>query len=83
MSLFLFAPLTSGTYSWFNFGVIGFQPVEVAKLALIIVLAKYFENRHIYIKHYRYIILSGLIFADTSIYKSRICNITSRYYGKA
>ncbi len=63
MSLFLFAPLTSGTYSWFNFGVIGFQPVEVAKLALIIVLAKYFENRHIYIKHYRYIILSGLIFA--------------------
>ena len=61
-SLFLFAPLTSGTYSWFNFGVIGFQPVEVAKLALIIVLAKYFENRHIYIKHYRYIILSGLIF---------------------
>ena len=43
-SLFLFAPLTSGTYSWFNFGVIGFQPVEVAKLALIIVLAKYFDK---------------------------------------
>ena len=74
MSLFLFAPLTSGTYSWFNFGVIGFQPVEVAKLALIIVLAKYFENRHIYIKHYRYIILSGLIFANTTPIITGFCN---------
>ena len=62
-SLFLFAPLTSGTYSWFNLGVINLQPVEIAKFSLIVVLAKYFESRHIYIKHYRYIIVSTLIFS--------------------
>jgi rod shape determining protein RodA len=34
-----------GTRGWFVFGGLGFQPVEIAKIGLIIVLAKFFSNR--------------------------------------
>ncbi len=48
-----------GAQSWFDFGAFSFQPVEFAKLALIILLAKYFSRRHIEIAHMRHIIISG------------------------
>lgn len=48
-----------GAQSWFDFGVFSFQPIEFAKLALIILLAKYFSRRHIEIAHMRHIVISG------------------------
>ncbi|MDP3661545.1 MAG: rod shape-determining protein RodA [bacterium] len=48
-----------GAQSWFDFGAFSFQPVEFAKLALIILLAKYFSRRHIEIAHIRHIAVSG------------------------
>lgn len=48
-----------GARSWFDFGAISFQPVEAVKLALILLLAKYFSRRHIEIKHLRHIFVSG------------------------
>lgn len=49
-----------GARSWLSIGGLGIEPVEFAKLALIIVLAKYFSRRHIEIHNIRHIIVSGL-----------------------
>ncbi|MDP2891934.1 MAG: rod shape-determining protein RodA, partial [Bacillota bacterium] len=39
-SLFVLATATRGTLSWFKFGEVGFQPSEIAKIAIIIMLSK-------------------------------------------
>ncbi len=58
--LFVAAPVTKGARSWFAFGSIAFQPADFAKLALVLVLAKYFSRRHVEIRNFRYILVSGL-----------------------
>lgn len=56
-----------GARSWFDLGPFALQPVEFVKIALIIVLAKYFSRRHIEIRNVRHILVSGaymfLVFA--------------------
>ena len=58
--LFSLAQVTRGVQSWFQFGSLAFQPSDVAKLVIILVLAKYFSRRHIEIKNIRHIIVSGI-----------------------
>lgn len=50
---------TQGAKSWFDIGPFAFQPIEFVKIALIIVLAKYFSRRHIEIRNVRHIVFSG------------------------
>jgi len=52
--------VTLGAQSRFNFGFFSFQPSDPAKLALIILLAKYFAKRHEEIGDFRHILISGL-----------------------
>jgi rod shape determining protein RodA len=49
-----------GAVSWFSFSAASFQPAEAVKLALILVLAKYFSYRHIDIARLRHILITGL-----------------------
>ncbi len=49
-----------GAKSWISFGGIGVEPIEFVKLALIVLLAKYFSRRHIEIRNIRHIFVSGL-----------------------
>lgn len=58
--LIVFGSVFSGAQSWFNLGIVAIQPAEFAKLALIIVLAKYFSKRHVEIASLRHIVVSGL-----------------------
>lgn len=58
--LFIFGHLTHGAQSWFKVGIFGFQPVDLMKVVLILILAKYFSRRHVEIAHIRHIIVSGL-----------------------
>ena len=51
--------ITNGAQSWFDFGFFSFQPADFAKLAIIIILAKYFSRRHIEIANIRHILISG------------------------
>lgn len=61
LSLLLIAgQLTSGTQSWFQFGAFALQPSELAKLVIVLMLAKYFSRRHIEIRNIRHIIISGI-----------------------
>src|SRR3990167_7045217 len=51
--------VTRGVVSWFQFGALAFQPSDLAKLVLILILAKYFSRRHIEIKNVRHVLVSG------------------------
>jgi len=51
--------VSHGAEGWFSFGGFSFQPSDFAKVALIIVLAKYFSRRHIAIANVRHIFVSG------------------------
>lgn len=57
--LFVFGATFQGAQSWFNVGAFAIQPADPAKLALIILLAKYFSRRHIEIARLRHIAVSG------------------------
>lgn len=58
--LFLVGSIFQGAQSWLSFGIFSFQPADFAKLALIIVLSKYFSRRHIEIRNFRHLIVSGV-----------------------
>ena len=57
--IFAFGAIVKGGQNRFSLGFFAVQPAEPAKLILVMVLAKYFSRRHIEIKHYRHIIVSG------------------------
>lgn len=48
-----------GAQRWLEVGGMTFQVSEFAKLALVILLAKYFTRRHVEIAHFRHIVISG------------------------
>ncbi len=60
LSLFIFGTFSRGTTGWLSFGLFSLQPADLAKIVLIVVLAKYFSRRHIEIANFRHIIISGI-----------------------
>ena len=58
--LLLFGPEIRNVQRWFRVGPIMVAPAEFAKLALMILLAKYFSDRHVELYKIRHIILSGI-----------------------
>ncbi len=58
-ALLLFVQPVQGARAWFSLGPISFQPADFAKLALIMLLAKYLSRRHVEIGDFRHIIVSG------------------------
>lgn len=56
----IFGSTIQGAERWISFGFFAFQPSDVVKLALILILAKYFSRRHVEIAHMRHIVVSGL-----------------------
>jgi rod shape determining protein RodA len=58
--LLVLGKATQGAVSWIHFGGFSVQPSDPAKLVLILILAKYFNRRHIEIANIRHIIVSGL-----------------------
>ncbi len=57
--LFIVGNVVKGAVSWFDFGLLSFQPSDAIKLVLIIILSKYFSRRHIEIANIRHILVSG------------------------
>lgn len=57
--LLLFARPVMGARAWFSLGPVSFQPADLAKLALIALLAKYLSRRHVEIGDVRHILISG------------------------
>src|SRR3989344_675079 len=57
--LFIFGNISNGAKSWFDFGYFSFQPVDIMKLVLVLILAKYFSRRHVEIRDIKHIFISG------------------------
>lgn len=49
-----------GSQSWISFGEISFQPTDLVKLLLVLVLAKYFSRRHVEIANPKHLYISAL-----------------------
>ncbi len=59
LSLYILGHVSHGAKSWFNFSVFSFQPVDMMKLILVLILAKYFSRRHVEIRDIKHIFISG------------------------
>ncbi len=57
--LFILGHVSHGAKSWFSFGFFAFQPVDVMKLVLVLILAKYFSRRHVEIRDTKHIFISA------------------------
>jgi len=60
--LFVFGQTFNGATSWYSLGPISFQPVDIMKILLILVLAKYFSRRHVEIARFKHVVITGLYF---------------------
>ncbi|MFH1462754.1 MAG: rod shape-determining protein RodA [bacterium] len=57
--LFFFAPEIRGIKGWYKVGPFSIDPIEIMKIILIIILAKYFSTRHVEVYRFRHILFSG------------------------
>ena len=57
--LFVLGSVSGGAQSWFNLGLFFFQPVDMMKLVLVLILSKYFSRRHVEIRDTKHIFISG------------------------
>ena len=51
-----------GVNAWIVLGQFTFEPAELAKLMLIVLMAKYFSQRHVHINQFKYIVVAGFYF---------------------
>lgn len=58
--LFILGSISHGARSWFDFGFFSFQPADLMKLVLVLMLAKYFSRRHVEIRDTKHIFISFL-----------------------
>jgi rod shape determining protein RodA len=58
VALIIIGKAIGGAKSWFTLGIFGLEPVELMKIALILILAKFFSLRHVEIFSPRYLITS-------------------------
>jgi len=58
--LFVFAPTIRAVKGWYRIGPFTIDPIEIVKISLIILLAKYFSGRHVEMYNIRHILISGL-----------------------
>lgn len=57
--LLIFGSVINGSRSWYRLGPFSLDPIEFAKIFLVIVLAKYFSTRHVELYRVRHILVSG------------------------
>lgn len=62
LALIFVGSTNKGATSWFNLGGFSFQPSDLVKLTLILVLAKYLARRHVEIRAMKHIIITGMYF---------------------
>lgn len=57
--LIVLGHISHGARSWFSLGSVAFEPVDLMKLILVLVLAKYFSRRHVEIRNIKHLFISG------------------------
>lgn len=62
LGLFFVGSTVNGAQSWYSFGALSFQPADMMKLLLILVLAKYLARRHVAIRSMKHVVITALYF---------------------
>ncbi len=62
LSLIFFGSTNKGATSWLDFGAFSFQPSDLVKLILILVLAKYLARRHVEIRAMKHLLITATYF---------------------
>ena len=60
VGVLLFGREVRGVSSWISIGQFGFEPVELVKIIIVLILAKYFSLRHVEVYRLKHLIVSGL-----------------------
>src|SRR3990167_6672085 len=60
--LSFFSQSVRGVNAWIVLGQFTFEPAELAKLMLIVLMAKYFSQRHAHINEFKHILVSGIYY---------------------
>jgi rod shape determining protein RodA len=60
VGLYFIGGVNRGVRTWYNIGQVTFDPIELLKPVLLILLAKYFSGRHILMYQIRHIMLTGI-----------------------
>lgn len=60
VAVLILGKTVKGAKSWFDFGFASFQPADMMKLLVVIILAKYFSRRHIEIARVKHLIISAI-----------------------
>ncbi len=58
--LFVVGHISNGAQSWFDFGGFSFQPGDMMKLVVVLILSKYFSRRHVEIAYIKHIFISAI-----------------------
>lgn len=59
LTILIFGDVSHGAGRWFSFSGFSFQPADLTKLILVLILAKYFSRRHVEIRNPKHIFISG------------------------
>lgn len=62
VGLLFFGSTINGSTSWYSFGLFSFQPSDLMKLSLILILARYLARRHVEIRSIKHILITGIYF---------------------
>ncbi len=62
LALFVVGSTVNGATSWFQLGAFSFQPADLVKLILILILAKYLSRRHVEMARAKHLLITGLYF---------------------
>lgn len=57
--LFIFGDEVKGVRGWFDFGFFSLQPIELTKISVLLLLAKYFSSRHLEVWQIKHLLISG------------------------
>lgn len=60
LAMTLMFPEIRGIRAWIVLGWFRLEPSELAKLALVVLMAKYFSQRHVHIGQFRHVFVSGM-----------------------
>jgi rod shape determining protein RodA len=62
LALVFIGSTNKGATSWLDFGAFSFQPSDLFKLILILILAKYLARRHVEIKAFKHLLITAFYF---------------------
>ncbi len=74
---YLHGPIIRNTRSWLVFGPVTIQPVELMKIALILVFANYFSRRHLAVARWQTILTSFAFFAVPAVIAVKLPDVGS------